>query len=503
MRLLSAGVLATALAAGPGGAAAFLAPGDMDKLTGALSQAVEAFGQIAGNDGDWKGQLQGQWGWLKDALSKHGVEMPGIPADPGATTGGGGDNTGGGNTGDMSGGNTNTGGDNTGGDNTATNTGGATSGGALVTASEIACLFGCNAATASQYEANVNSALREAGATTAKRIQMFAAQIGHESIGLTQMREIGSASYCRQYEGRSNLGNTQPGDGCRFKGRGPIQLTGRYNYDVCGKAIGMDLVANPDVVASDPAVGFKTTVWFWTSKRLNGFADSGDLTGATRRINGGSNGASDRANRYNRAKTCISDATIQQRASAPSTDASSTNTNSGADTSSSNTNSGNTNTNTNTNAGSASCDMSSLSPSACGDAYASGRNLGARQCIQVQGKPVATDTYCPLMRLVEAMRAAGVNFQLNSAFRTQADQTRLYNCYRNRNCNNGNLAARPGYSRHQNGIAFDISQGGNTYTWLRNNARQYGFVRTVRSENWHWEYRPGSRCNQFVSYTCQ
>lgn len=460
----------------------FLPPQDAAKLGSVLNAAVQAFGQIAGNDGDWKGRLQGQWGWLQEALNKHGVQMPPIPGDPGATstTGGATDTTGGAT--DTTGGTTDT--------TSSSPPTSVASGTQLVTPQEIACLFKCPASTASQYAGNVNTALAEAGATTAKRIQMFAAQIGHESIGLTQMREIGSSSYCRRYEGRSNLGNTQPGDGCRFKGRGPIQLTGRYNYRVCGQAIGLDLVSNPDSVAQDPAVGFKTTVWFWNKNNLNSYADAGDITGATKKINGGTNGAADRVSRYRNAQSCISDATIQQRLSS----ASSTNTDANAN--------ANTNAPANPPAGDTSCDMSSLQPHNCGDAYASGRNLGARQCVKVQNKPVATDTYCPLMKLVSAMRSAGVTFQLNSAFRTQADQTRLYNCYRTKSCNNGNLAARPGYSRHQNGIAFDINQGGNTYAWLSSNASKYGFVRTVSSERWHWEYRPGSRCNQFVRYTC-
>jgi hypothetical protein len=152
----------------------------------------------------------------------------------------------------------------------------------------------------------------------------------------------------------------------------------------------------------------------------------------------------------------------------------------------------------------ASCDLGSQAKFNCGNAYERGVNKGPRQCVRVMGKAVATNTYCPLMKMFAAMRAAGVRIQLNSAFRTNAEQSSLYS----RNCRGGLCSpatARPGNSRHQNGIAFDISTRTQpaTYTWLRNNAQRFGFVRTVSSETWHWEYRPGERCNRFVQYTCR
>ncbi len=74
------------------------------------------------------------------------------------------------------------------------------------------------------------------------------------------------------YEGRAGLGNTQPGDGKRYKGRGPVQLTGRVNYQKAGKALGLPLEENPTMV-SDFSVGFRTTVYFWVSHKLNELAD--------------------------------------------------------------------------------------------------------------------------------------------------------------------------------------------------------------------------------------
>lgn len=115
--------------------------------------------------------------------------------------------------------------------------------------------------------------------------------------------------------------------------------------------------------------------------------------------------------------------------------------------------------------------------------------------IMVGGKPVAKATGHAFLRMQRAAMDAGVKLSLVSGFRTQAEQQYLYNCYRTGACNNGNLAARPGYSNHQNGLALDLS----TSAWLAANASRFGFVRTVPSENWHYEYRagkdPGGPCS--------
>jgi putative chitinase len=97
-----------------------------------------------------------------------------------------------------------------------------------------------------------------------------------------------------------SLGNTQPGDGKRYKGRGPIQLTGRSNYRAAGAALGLDLEENP-VQASTPAAGFRVAAWYWSSRNINEPADRSDFETVTRRINGGLNGYADRTRYYSRA----------------------------------------------------------------------------------------------------------------------------------------------------------------------------------------------------------
>lgn len=132
----------------------------------------------------------------------------------------------------------------------------------------------------------------------------FLAQIGHESGELRFRTEIASGE---AYEGRLNLGNVQPGDGPRFRGRGLIQLTGRANYTDFGRALGIEaeLLADPDRVARDPDLCVKAAGWFWARRDLNTLADANDLTQITRRINGGLNGLEDRRRLFKRASALL------------------------------------------------------------------------------------------------------------------------------------------------------------------------------------------------------
>jgi putative chitinase len=130
----------------------------------------------------------------------------------------------------------------------------------------------------------------------AKRLAHFLAQLCHESGCMRYMEEIASGS---AYEGRADLGNTQPGDGKRFKGRGPIQLTGRANYRAFGRKIGIDLERHPEIAAV-PSIGLHTALEYWKDRGLNTLADADDIRGITRKINGGYNGLDDRQAHLNR-----------------------------------------------------------------------------------------------------------------------------------------------------------------------------------------------------------
>ena len=104
------------------------------------------------------------------------------------------------------------------------------------------------------------------------------------------------------YSGR--MGNTDEGDGWKYRGRGLIQLTGKDNYRLASDALGVDFVANPDLVLSKEYAAL-TAAWYWNKRGLNKEADAKDFTGMTKKINGGTIGLSDRVAHINTALTVL------------------------------------------------------------------------------------------------------------------------------------------------------------------------------------------------------
>jgi putative chitinase len=126
------------------------------------------------------------------------------------------------------------------------------------------------------------------------RLAAFIAQIGHESGGLHWLVELwGPTPAQARYEGREDLGNTEPGDGFKYRGRGLIQITGRANYQACGDALATDLIESPELL-SEPDMAVRSAMWFWQLHGLNELADAGNFERITRRINGGLNGQAER-----------------------------------------------------------------------------------------------------------------------------------------------------------------------------------------------------------------
>tara|TARA_R110001583_G_scaffold31179_2_gene107002 strand:+ start:656 stop:1498 length:843 start_codon:yes stop_codon:yes gene_type:complete len=121
--------------------------------------------------------------------------------------------------------------------------------------------------------------------------------------------------------------------------------------------------------------------------------------------------------------------------------------------------------------------------------FRKGNSLGfATEFVTINGKMVIKEVAGYVQAMISAASGEGVAMQVTSGFRTMADQQRLYNKYL---AGTGNLAAVPGRSNHQNGIAIDFnvsSQNGRVFEWLTKNAWRYGFIRTVSRERWHWEY---------------
>ena len=129
----------------------------------------------------------------------------------------------------------------------------------------------------------------------------FLAQLAHESGNFRYMEEIASGA---AYEGRKDLGNVNKGDGVRYKGRGPIQLTGRANYRRYGQQLGIDFENNPEIVAL-PSVGLLVACKFWSDNGLNELADKDDVLSITKRINGGTNGLQDRKDKLKLIKSML------------------------------------------------------------------------------------------------------------------------------------------------------------------------------------------------------
>ncbi|AWG51572.1 hypothetical protein DDT48_20695 [Mycobacteroides abscessus] len=171
----------------------------------------------------------------------------------------------------------------------------------------LATATGLSEARAAEILPAVSDGLKASQCTNVNRIAMWLAQVGHESASFNATEEYASGA---AYEGRADLGNTQPGDGVRFKGRSWIQITGRNNYAAFSRwCSGKGLVLSPTEFVDNPkrlaelrwaGIG---AAWYWTVARpdINALSDRQDLETVTRRINGGTNGLADRRDRYNRA----------------------------------------------------------------------------------------------------------------------------------------------------------------------------------------------------------
>lgn len=153
----------------------------------------------------------------------------------------------------------------------------------------------------------LNTAMLEFGIDSPQRVASFLAQVAHESGSLKYTREIADGS---AYEGRADLGNTQPGDGKRYPGRGLIQVTGRANTEACLTALGRKL---DDLEYLETPMGAsRSACWFWKTKNLNDLADRGLFASLTAVINGkvGTNairliGLDDRIQHYVRCRRAL------------------------------------------------------------------------------------------------------------------------------------------------------------------------------------------------------
>jgi putative chitinase len=181
----------------------------------------------------------------------------------------------------------------------------------LITPALLVAAVGCTSDRAELYGPHIAAACEHFEINTPGRLAAFLAQVGHESGSFRYAREIwGPTPVQRRYEGRADLGNTQPGDGERFKGHGLIQVTGRFNHADMRDRLRRRGVNCPDFEVVPEALALpEWAAWsaacFWDSRSLNALADAGEFEKITRRINGGLNGQEDRLQRWERAKAAL------------------------------------------------------------------------------------------------------------------------------------------------------------------------------------------------------
>jgi putative chitinase len=165
-----------------------------------------------------------------------------------------------------------------------------------------------NTANMNSIVVAVNGYGQKVGLDQPHRLAHFLAQLAHESGDFRYDQEIASGA---AYEGRvKGLGNTQKGDGKKFKGRTAMQVTGRANYAEFTKWVrklvpdAPDFVKQPTLINTDPYEGLGP-LWYWDTRKLNVYADQNDIQMITRKINGGLNGYEDRMIKYDRAALSI------------------------------------------------------------------------------------------------------------------------------------------------------------------------------------------------------
>lgn len=210
----------------------------------------------------------------------------------------------------------------------------------MIPVTYLSMILGCNLGRAAAWLEPLKAAMALHDISTPARMGAFLAQLAHESNHLGSLSE--NLNYTPQalmatfntsritrftpelaqrygrtakqaanqemianiaYASRMGNGDAASRDGWRYRGRGPIQLTGKDNYRACGQAINLDLLQHPDLLI-EPDVGAMAAAWFWTQgagKNLNLLADAGDITGISKAINGGSNGLADRIAKTNHA----------------------------------------------------------------------------------------------------------------------------------------------------------------------------------------------------------
>ena len=373
------------------------------------------------------------------------------------------------------------------------------------------------------------TAAKEAGITDPEELAMLLAQAHQESGGFKYSREFGEAGYFKKYDNRKDLGNG-PGDGAKYKGRGWIQITGKANYAAFSKWAGVDAVNNPELLEKEPYATM-ATIWFWThhpnmTTRGRKAAQEGDVTGATKAVNGGTNHLENRKQYYAKYIALVKEGKIgggaagaasaggattakagspsqstgvmmsdaktggaaAQKASGGSAGAQTvSNTSAAVANSPSPAKAGGSTATTTKAASTATGGLASILAKCTPDLVAAGKThwKKAKSNVTLDGMD-ATFMQLFWAMLGEAKKKGLAIVTVTEGMRSYAEQKRLYDLYK---AGKGSLAAVPGTSRHGFGQAIDINTP-NVEALIKSGLfAKYGFTRPLlnKGETWHVE----------------
>jgi putative chitinase len=188
-----------------------------------------------------------------------------------------------------------------------------------LTLEQLASATGAGVVRAQNWLPHIQRTLDAFEINTWLRVSAFLAQIGHESAGLRFTTELWNPAQVEaqsRYEGRADLGNTQAGDGFKFRGHGLIQVTGRANHAAARDCLRVkfgprvpDFEQEPHRLA-EPEWAALSAGEYWWRHNLNELADNSNFIRITRKINGGTNGYADRLTRYETAMNVLQDTTV-------------------------------------------------------------------------------------------------------------------------------------------------------------------------------------------------
>lgn len=346
------------------------------------------------------------------------------------------------------------------------------------------------------------------GVTSPKALAYIMGQLSHESGGFKYYKELGGDKYFAKYDGRKDLGNTSPGDGAKYAGRGPIQITGKYNYAKFSKDSGIDVINNPTYLET-PEGGIKSAIWYLKSRNLFKTAEDGDIKTLTKRINGGYNGLNDRIQKTKEYLDKFQGKSTDQISSSNDATAATAETEGLTSTSSTSTSGSNVvssdgtpvTTSSGTLTTSPEYSTTPSKPSESGPSVAaapinipvtqssgSGKLAGSEKSVNIRPgvdmSGVNPGLKANLFSMGEELfQQTGKRIQVNSAFRSSKDQARLYATKPK------GQAARPGRSMHEFGYAVDINTGEANYLEKSGLLAKYGFHRPLLrlGETWHIE----------------